>query len=206
LGKKSIRRHENGLKKAGVVEVRHITRSEDIEPYLDGFFAQHIARRAQTEAASHFLDVRYQQFYRLLTCRLALRGWLLFTVISLNNEPVAFHFGFIYGTRLLWYKPAFSIAYAQLSPGEVLLAALFRYCRDHGLRELDFTIGDDAFKSRFANVTRQNQRVEVFRSPPLQCLGYTERIFKEQAKRLGLPQRLRGEWHKLRTRFAVGQV
>jgi CelD/BcsL family acetyltransferase involved in cellulose biosynthesis len=105
----------------------------------------------------------------------------------------------------MWYKPAFSVVHAHRSPGEVLLAALFRYCRDHELRELDFTIGDDAFKSRFSNVTRRNQRIEVFRSHPLQCLGYAERVVWEHAKRFGITQRFRSEWEKLRKRVAVGK-
>ncbi len=206
LSKKSIRRHENGMKRAGAVAVRHLSRSEEIEPYLEAFFAQHIARRAQTEDPSHFLDLRYQRFYRLLTQRLTRHHWLLLTVVTLDNEPVAFHFGFLYGQKLLWYKPAFSTTHAHLSPGEVLLASLFRYCREQGLRELDFTIGDEAFKSRFANVLRHNYCVEVFRSQPWQCVGYVERIVKERMKRFEVSQRVRREWAKLRTRRDVSRV
>lgn len=204
LCKKSLRRHENGLKKAGALKVLHLTQSEEIEPYLESFFTQHITRRAQTRDASHFLDPRYKKFYRLLTHRLASQGWLLFTVVTLDNEPVAFHFGFTYGQKLLWYKPAFAPAHAHLSPGEVLLAALFRYCQEHGLRELDFTIGAEPFKARFSNTVRCNYRVEAFRSQPLQYLGYAERICREQVKRLEVTRRVRGAWEHLRKRLTVG--
>jgi CelD/BcsL family acetyltransferase involved in cellulose biosynthesis len=197
LRKKSIRRHENGLKKAGVVEIRHLTRSEDIEPYLEAFFAQHIGRRATTHAPSQFLEPDQQELYRALTPRLSKHGWLLFTVVSLNAEPIAFHFGFVHGQRLVWYKPAFSVAHSHLSPGEVLLAALFRFCREHDLRELDFTIGEEAFKERFSNVKRQNMHVEVFRNPPLQRLGYAARVLKEKTERFASVQRVRREWEKV---------
>lgn len=196
LRKKSLRRHEHGLAKAGVVDVRHLSRAEAIEPYLDAFFAQHIERRAVTDTPSHFLDPRYRHFYRALTRRLAAREWLLFTVISLNAQLVAFHYGFVHEQRLIWYKPTFAVAQARLSPGEVLLASLFRVCRERGLRELDFTIGDEAFKHRFSTVTRHNLRFEAFRNPSFQYLGRAERFLWKKVKRLSSSFSLEGNGRK----------
>jgi CelD/BcsL family acetyltransferase involved in cellulose biosynthesis len=184
LGKKSIRRHVSGLHKAGTVAVRHLTQAELITPELDVFFDQHVTRRAQTAEPSHFVDPHYRTFYRLLTERLAPRGWVLFTVVTLDSQPVAFHYGFVYGRRLLWYKPTFSVAHARLSPGEVLIAELFQYCRAQGLRELDFSIGEESFKNRFSNVKRHNLQFRAFRHSLLQQVNYADRALREGAKRL----------------------
>lgn len=198
LKKKSLRRHENGLNKAGTVVVRHVTRTEEIEPQLEDFFAQHIDRRTLANTSSLFRDVRYQQFYRLLTRRLTVEERVVFTTLSLDARPVAFHYGLVSGRRFFWYMPAFSASHARLSPGEVLLACLFRFCRDHQMQELDFTVGDEAFKTRFSNVKRYNVRFEAFRNRTLQRIGYAQRRLWEHAKRLGMVQRLRARWTKKR--------
>jgi CelD/BcsL family acetyltransferase involved in cellulose biosynthesis len=164
LAKKSVRRHENALRRAGRVEVQHLTRAHDVRERLEVLFAQHIGRRAVAGDASHFQDPRFCDFYYRLTEGLAARGWLLMTLVLLDDSPVAIHFGFVYDRKLVWYKPAFSTAHATLSPGETLLAELVRYCRAHDLSELDFTIGNHAFKERFATLTRRNQRFRIFRN------------------------------------------
>jgi CelD/BcsL family acetyltransferase involved in cellulose biosynthesis len=190
LAKKSLKRHANGLKRAGAVEVRHLTDAASIEPQLDLFFTQHIGRRATTGAPSHFLNETYRGFYRRLTRALAARGWLLFTVVSLDGRPVAFHYGFVHERRLVWYKPTFAIDLAHLSPGEVLIAELFKYCREHGLAEFDFSVGAEAFKMRFANVTRSTVKFRVFRSRLLQQLDRLERTLRARARRIDVVRRL----------------
>lgn len=201
LAKKSLRRHANVLRRAGVVEVRHLTDAESIEPELDRFFTQHIERRAATEAPSHFLDERYRTFYRLLTRALAPRGWLLFTILLLDGRAVAFHYGFVYGRRLVWYKPTFAIEFARLSPGEVLIAELFRYCREHRLAELDFSVGDEPFKERFATVTRRTVRFSAFRSPALQGMASLDRTMRSRAKRFGIARRVQRAVQRVTRRF-----
>ncbi|MGE0682443.1 MAG: GNAT family N-acetyltransferase [Candidatus Binatia bacterium] len=206
LKKKSLRRHENGLKKVGTVAVRHSMCAEEIEPQLEDFFAQHVGRRTLTDTPSLFLDARYKQFYRLLTRRLTLAGRVVFTTLSLDEHPVAFHYGFVSGQRFFWYMPAFSPQHERLSPGEVLLACLFRFCRDNHMQELDFTVGDEAFKSRFSNVKRYNMRFEAFRSRSLQQLDYVQRRLWEKAKRFGLVRLLHAEWIKRRESSGADQL
>ena len=170
LRKESVRRHLRGLAKSGVVGVHHLTEAADVEPQLDTFFRQHIERRSVTNAVSKFRDPRSRKFHRLLTASLASQGWLLFTVLALDGNAVAYHFGFVYRQRLVWYTPSFAPSLARFSPGEVLLAELFKYCQAQTLSELDFTIGNEPFKSRFCTVKRHNVRFRAFRNPLLQAL------------------------------------
>lgn len=200
IRKKSLRRHTNGLQKAGTVEVRHLTQEELIEPELEAFFHQHIERRALTAVPSPFLSPREQTFYRLLTRHLAPHGWLLLTIVTLDGQAVAFHYGFVYERRLLWYKPSFSPQHAQLSPGEVLIAELFHYCRAQRLSELDFTIGDTPFKDRFTNVKRYNTKFQAHRNGFWQQLSHADRALRERAKRLRLVRQLHSAWSRVRQR------
>jgi CelD/BcsL family acetyltransferase involved in cellulose biosynthesis len=102
--------------------------------------------------------------------------------------------------------PTFSMPHARLSPGEVLLACLFRFCRDKQMQELDFTVGDEAFKARFSNVKRYNVRFEAFRNRSLQQLGYAQRRLWENAKRFGVVQLLHAEWTKRRESLGVRSI
>jgi CelD/BcsL family acetyltransferase involved in cellulose biosynthesis len=184
LGKKSMRRHISGLHKAGAVDVRHLTEPVEIAHELDDFFQQHVERRSITDVPSNFVDRRARTFYGTLAEALAPQGKVLFTIVALDGKPAAYHFGFVHRQRLVWYKPSFALHLSRLSPGEVLLAELFKYCQAHALAELDFTVGDEAFKSRFCTVKRHNVRFRAFRSGVLQAIDRAQRVLKDRAKRV----------------------
>jgi CelD/BcsL family acetyltransferase involved in cellulose biosynthesis len=183
LNKSSLKRHFKQLAKSGRLEFEHLAEAERIVPLLDPFFRQHIERRALAGGKSQFLDARQKRLYGELVRRLAPCGWLRFAVVRLDGEPIAFHFGFEYGRRFIWYKPAFSAAHARRSPGEVLLKFLLEDAIAHGLAEFDFTVGNETFKYRFANRVRTTHRIRVYSLPA----GYWLRRARRLAKRLLRP-------------------
>lgn len=160
--KKSLKRHYNYFQRSGDLQCKHCVTGEEVMPHLESFFEQHVQRRAATDTPSAFVDERARVFFRELTRALTPKGWLLFSVVSFNRHPIAMHFGFEYGGRITWYKPAFDMAYAKHSPGEVLIKFLLEYALERKARELDFTIGAEPFKHRFANHMRSNYVVRVF--------------------------------------------
>ena len=180
LNKASLKRHFRHFAKSGHLEFLHLTTEEEVAPHLDAFFRQHVERRALAGGRSQFLDPRQQRLYRELARLLAPRGWLRFGVVRLDGAPIAFHFGFEYGARFVWYKPAFSALHAKRSPGEVLLKFLLEDALRRGLAEFDFTVGNEPFKYRFANRVRTNHRIRVYPAP----IGYWLRRARMLAKRL----------------------
>jgi CelD/BcsL family acetyltransferase involved in cellulose biosynthesis len=183
LNKSSLKRHFRQLSKAGRLEFEHLDDAGRVEPLLEAFFEQHVGRRALAGGRSQFLDPRQRRLYRALVRELAPRGWLRFAVVRLDGEPVAFHFGFEYASRFVWYKPAFSAAHSRHSPGEVLLRFLLEDAIARGLAEFDFTVGNEAFKYRFANRVRTTHRIRVYALPA----GYWLRRARRLAKRLLKP-------------------
>jgi CelD/BcsL family acetyltransferase involved in cellulose biosynthesis len=161
----SLRRRYNHFRRLGTLRFHRCSGEAEILAYLDQFFAQHIARRALTAAPSQFLDDAQRLFYREMVARLLPTGWLCFDVVEFNGDPIAFHLGFQYRNRFYWYKPTFDIAYAEHSPGQVLIKFLLEEAIARGLDEFDFTVGSEPFKYRFANGVRQNMRLTVIRSP-----------------------------------------
>jgi CelD/BcsL family acetyltransferase involved in cellulose biosynthesis len=86
--------------------------------------------------------------------------------VEFNGQPIAFHFGFDYFGSLIWYKPSFDVRYAEHSPGLLLTRKIIEDGLQRSKRELDFTIGEEAFKDRFANVSRFNVTLSVYHSVP----------------------------------------
>ena len=159
MKKKSVTRHFNYFKKNGELKFESCEGREKIRSNLEKFFEQHIKRRADQSHKSLFLKENRKAFFRELVNVLP-ETWLDFTILKFNERPIAYHFGFLYNGKLTWYKPAFEIEYAKRSPGEVLLKFLIERAVEKGMRELDFTIGDEKFKRRFTNKIRHTQRFE----------------------------------------------
>ena len=148
--KKSLVRHENYFRREGTLVVQHSRQAAEVLPQLEEFFAQHIVRWAETDSPSLFSDSAARAFYERWTQVASERGWLRFTRIEWNGKPIAFHFGFNYQDRFIWYKPSFDIELARHSPGEVLLRQTLLAAIDEGASLFDFGTGDDEYKYRFA--------------------------------------------------------
>lgn len=157
-----FRRRLRRLQKTGdVVHVR-CTTPQQIEHYLPLFFDQYTQRRRGTRAERTFARDEFRTFYSLLAESLLPAGWLHFSVLECDGSPVAFHFGFEFRGRLYWYKPSFDPALSHASPGTVLLAYLIRDATERSLLELDFTVGSEPFKYRYANTQRTNANLRAF--------------------------------------------
>ncbi len=164
LAKKSLRRHRNYFANRGSLETRHLSGKDEILPFLEAFFTQHVQRWSGREDQSLFIFRENREFYRRVVKELAPTGRVLFTIVLSNGEPIAFHLGFLDGDNLIWYKPSFEPALAKHYPGEVLLNELITYARNKDLNEFDFTRGDEFFKTRFANRVRHNVSLSLFRN------------------------------------------
>lgn len=172
LKKKSLVRHERGLEKCGAVECSTWRNAADVLPRLDGFFDLHVKRWRDTTSPSLFLHEPHRAFYRRAAEHLGTLGALRYTEVSLDGRTLAAHFGFSWLGRFTWYKPCFDPEYAKLSPGEVLIKRLIELAMAEQAACFDFTIGNEAFKHRFAthvpcvvtaHVTRSRVRSQLRR-------------------------------------------
>ena len=162
--KVSLRRRSNYFHKNGRLRFFHVHSAQEAREYLPLFFEQHVERWSITESPSLFLKEKNRGFYEELFSSLIQQGWLLFSVVEFDGRPIAFHFGFHYNGKLIWYKPSFDLAFAKRSPGKVLLHNLIKYSIVNEIGELDYTIGDEAFKDHFSNVIRKNVRLSIYRT------------------------------------------
>ncbi|WKZ32622.1 MAG: GNAT family N-acetyltransferase [Thermodesulfobacteriota bacterium] len=183
LGKKTLRRRFNYFKKCGELAFRHIRDEDEALRRLETFFEQHIKRRQLAGDKSLFSDPRNREFYARLTRGLLGKGWLLFSALEFNGSPIAFHFGFDYGSRVLWYKPSFDIEFSRRSPGQVMLMHLINYAIENGRAELDFTIGNEPFKSQFTNHVRMNTQLNLYRKNPAYLIDLSKHYILKSVKK-----------------------
>ena len=162
--KSSLKRHTGFFRKSGELRFHRCASEEEIFGYLEIFFEQHRSRWARTASPSQFFDPAQRDFYRELVREIFPRGWLRFDVVLFNGAPLAFHFGFEYLRRFIWYKPTFDVRFASRSPGEVLIKFLLEDAIERELEEFDFAVGSEPFKYRFANRIRSINRMIAFSS------------------------------------------
>lgn len=156
LNKQSLKRHEKALRRRGQITVEHLTSASDIRRHLDAFFRQHIRRWSVTKFPSRFRAARYRQFYHDLIDSFAPKHEIMLTVVAVDGDPVAYHFGLVRRGHFIWYTPTFEPTLWRAAPGEVLLKELLSKACDDGMAVFDFTRGDEFYKSRFANERHQN--------------------------------------------------
>lgn len=166
LKKYSLKRPLNWFSSRGEVRFRNVASLDEVKDWLPVFFEQHVGRWHAIGRPSLFDTTRQRAFYLALAAGLHSAGWLLFSVLEFNGQPIAFHFGFDYCGSLIWYKPSFDVRYAEHSPGLLLTRKIIEDGLQRSKRELDFTIGEEAFKDRFANISRFNVTLSVYHSAP----------------------------------------
>lgn len=188
--KPALRRTINRLKRDGCLTFHHLNTTAEIRPHLQNFFSQHVSRWARANRPSLFLAENNRCFYRQLTTNLGNTGWLLFSIVEFNGQPIAFHYGFDYDDAILWYKPSYSVAYAPRSPGLAMIRELMGYAIKQGRRELDFTVGDEAFKRRFTNHCRTTTQVRIYRDAFRYSLALASRWMARATRRFPLLHRL----------------
>ncbi len=163
IDKYSTKRPFNYFKRQGVLSFHNVDDKTELTKYLPVFFEQHIERWEATNTKSLFMNKRNQDFYRHLANKLLPTGKLIFTVIELDGTPLSFHYGFDYDSKILWYKPSFNIKYFNRSPGILLIRYLIQHALTNKKTEIDFTIGNEPFKSRFTNQYRANHNILIIK-------------------------------------------
>jgi CelD/BcsL family acetyltransferase involved in cellulose biosynthesis len=195
--KKSLVRHARYFERLGPLEFYHAMDVDEILDRLPDFYEQHRDRRFLAGDQSLFDDPRHRRFYERMIPALIEAGTLRFSVLRWKDEILAYHLGFLHDGTFTWYKPTFNVDYAKYSPGEVLLQKLLESALAENVRLFDFTVGDEAFKERFANVKNANLAIEIGprRAVPLgeRARAHAKRYVKARHPRLFATLKSRAE-------------
>ncbi len=102
-------------------------------------------------------------FHLQLSRPLMKNGWFDLTFLRVNGSDIAYIYGFRKDRTYFFYTTAFDEAYASLSPGTLLFSRLMKVLIGEGMTEFDFLRGDDAYKTRWTDLRRENLSVSIVR-------------------------------------------
>jgi CelD/BcsL family acetyltransferase involved in cellulose biosynthesis len=163
-GKSREKRALKRLTTLGSVKVIHLTEPEQIGASLESIISAQISRFLASNRVSPLVGSERRTFLRQLSDLLAHSGWLKISQLEIDGRPAAWNYGFRFGGSWFWYLPTFQMEYEHVSPGSCLLRLLVEEgARDASLKWLDLGLGDEPYKERFANDSRQTRYVHLSR-------------------------------------------
>jgi hypothetical protein len=163
-GKSREKRALKRLTTLGSVKVIHLTEPEQIGASLESIISAQISRFLASNRVSPLVGSERRTFLRQLSDLLSHSGWLKISQLEIDGRPAAWNYGFRFGGSWFWYLPTFQMEYEHVSPGSCLLRLLVEEgARDASLKWLDLGLGDEPYKERFANDSRQTRYVHLSR-------------------------------------------
>ena len=114
------------------------------------------------------------------------QGHLRMGVYWLNGQPIAAQIWLVSHGKAEIFKVAYDEAYKALSPGTALMAALLKPALDQDrVTEVDFLIGDDAYKRDWMSHRRERWGIEAYDPLTLSgLLGLSKVLIARLARRL----------------------
>lgn len=156
-----IRRKQRRAERETAVGFYFVGKEHCLEAELDDFIALQRASRADK---SEFMTPEMHRFFTAAARTMADAGYLRLCFLTLNGEKAAALLAFQYDRRFWLYNSGYDPdAYAQLSPGWVILAYTIQYAIAAGCRVFDFMQGDEEYKYRFGGKDYKVMRVLVYR-------------------------------------------
>jgi len=144
LGRRSVRKEEARMERAGPLRIRTAT-DDELDEWLELFFEQHSARwRAAGEEGIAREDAR--SFYRAIVHSGKRAGWLRFTMLEWRGAPAAFDISLLRGARQITYLVSRDPSIHDYSPGRVLQRHVVKAALEAGVRFFDFGLGDEEYK------------------------------------------------------------
>jgi CelD/BcsL family acetyltransferase involved in cellulose biosynthesis len=185
--RQSMRRKRRKLDQQGRVEIGIHDGSEGLDDLLEeGFGVESSGWKARGGTAIQS-DPRLLRFYTEVARWAARKGWLRLCFLRLDGRPVAFRFDLELEKAIFHVKGGFDPGFAQVSPGNVLTAAVLENAFGRGLARHEFLGAAERHKLLWTQTCHERLRLDAFAPTLAGRLGWS---FEARAKPLA--RRLRG--------------
>lgn len=151
IERRKLRNQASSMSREGALRIR-LAAPEDLDPWLDRFFAQHVARWTD-QGDTKFDDETRRDFCRALVHAGHHAGWLRFTMLEWRGLPAAFDITLVRGDRHLAFLVSRDPSITRHSPGKLLQAHVIRAALESGAKRYEFGIGDQEYKLSRASAT-----------------------------------------------------
>lgn len=160
--KQMVRRQLKAMSNIGTVTVRNLRSWEEIAAVLPAFERAHVARFLARGQVSNLVQPERPAFLGELAKLLSEAGWMTLSCLEIDNEKVAWNYGFQFAGSWFWYQPAFDRSFERYYPGFCLLAKIVEQASAMPeINRIDLGLGDEVYKERFATGARHTIHVTV---------------------------------------------
>lgn len=150
--KADTNRQRKRLAEFGKLEFQVLEDNAEWAHGIDAMISQKRERYRNTGVPDIFSEPLVQRFYREVPRTLASTGQIHLTVLKLNGEILATHWGAVYRDRFYFLMPTFAAArWGAYSVGRLLLESLLEWCVRRNLKSFDFTIGGEDYKKEWCD-------------------------------------------------------
>jgi CelD/BcsL family acetyltransferase involved in cellulose biosynthesis len=165
------------------MRLRRTQAAVEVAADIATFFELHDLRHA---GASSLRSASARAFHADFAAAALERGWLRLWFLELDGAPVASWYGWRVGDRYAYYNGGFDPAWSGSRPGLILMAAVIEAAFLEGAAEFDLLLGDESYKSRFAERSPTVSDVTLARAfpHPASALSYGEHTLRRAARRL----------------------
>jgi CelD/BcsL family acetyltransferase involved in cellulose biosynthesis len=163
--KQMLQRKLRALERRGTVKYVHLGSWVSIQPALQTFAEAHAARFAATGRVSSLTTGERRNFIEDLARRFSDSGIVTLSILTVNDQAVAWNYGFQFAGSWFWYQPTFDRLWEECSPGFCLLARIIvDACDSEKISVVDLGLGEEGYKDRFANSARQTLHITLTKS------------------------------------------
>jgi len=136
---------------------------DSIQEPMDRLFELHQKRWESKGRSGGFSSDSVRQFHIDLAQRLAERGWLALSFLTVDGREVAAEYSFDYGQKRYGYQSGFDPAFSVYGVGTLLRLRNIESCIAKGLKEYDLMRGGEPHKFSWPTQVRENYQIQCVR-------------------------------------------
>jgi CelD/BcsL family acetyltransferase involved in cellulose biosynthesis/GNAT superfamily N-acetyltransferase len=162
VGKKivnEVKRRRRQLEALGPVRVERARSPETVLARFPEIVHLHRQRWRERSDTSGFSSDERIAGMRVAAERFAKRSRLELDLLFVDEQLIAYSYGFVFGGRHVYYSPGFDPAYAPFSVSKILLLQQLADAYGDGLHEFDFSRGAEPYKLVWASGRRAGETV-----------------------------------------------
>lgn len=180
-----VRRRRRRLDALPAVEQRILAEPEDIEVELRRGLAVEGSGWKSRRGTAILSSQETTEFYREVAARFTRLNKLRLSTISIGGEVAAFAFNLVDHDRVWLLKTGYDPAYAEYSPGKLLMLAQVERCFELGISSFELLGDADQWKLRLTPDVRPHWTVATYAMRPLPLASYGVQRFVKPAARRG---------------------
>ena len=149
----NIKYQTNRLKKLGKLEFKIMNENENSTKIINFIINNKSEQYKRTNAWNLFKIDSHRNFFNLIYIKL--KQNIFIASLSLDNEIIAAHSGFVYNNRLYYLFPAYDYTYNKYLLKD-FIKKLIEISTSRNIDNFDLTIGFENYKKNYSNYTLES--------------------------------------------------